>query len=579
MSFIYNFHSEKSHLEQWNKYLEGYQQTQDIVKAVSVGSRKISKSVKSSEVKITQTLNAQKKVIEHTIGKASDDITKEIQFSTDAICGSLDAGFKVMSSNLTELSSSIDRIGEELEYMSTMLDWRLSSLIEEQRLANVKLDKIAEAVKIPEFQKVRIWNVKRALVYLKSARTDSSHYLTAIKHFSTALVEDDEDYFSMYELGMIFLFVPQHLDVGKAKDLFVQSANHARADGKSYKDGDNENEFCDPNILKVEAAYMAAKAAYVLGAFNEAAKLSQQVVKHKTNHIGGRLLCAKSYVAGNNGVRAATAIRSLIKNRWMHVIFVLDELDLIGNPEVRAVINEEKEESHSLALKIVKNCRKRIISGSVADKELSGFESRLDVNTIYENRQILEELAKKQKRTFRDVRFDNHLSSSADTEAIIKSWERLKPLVDNPESWGRNYDAIWNLSKKLSKNTQWNFGHKRTWNCYGFENVYISPKENYSTLLDFIVTEAKYSKQFASAVTSIETTVADVRTKEERLQAPIQKNNQAKALKNQALYASVIFGVVMGIVFLFFFSLLISLLIGIVAGVSFYQLALYNDGN
>jgi hypothetical protein len=85
----------------------------------------------------------QTKEISETIKTATREQVAPIQQSTNVICGTLEDGFELLSDNLQEISYGIGELRSELNDMASMLDWRLSLLIEQQRITNLLMGNIA----------------------------------------------------------------------------------------------------------------------------------------------------------------------------------------------------------------------------------------------------------------------------------------------------------------------------------------------------------------------------------------------------------------------------------------------------
>jgi hypothetical protein len=75
------------------------------------------------------------------------------------VCGTLDAGFSEVGQYLKEINCNVSELRGEITAMASMLDWKLSLLIEEQRLTNELLGNIAQLLRIPDSQKQRVYYI------------------------------------------------------------------------------------------------------------------------------------------------------------------------------------------------------------------------------------------------------------------------------------------------------------------------------------------------------------------------------------------------------------------------------------
>src|SRR5450759_5349886 len=150
-SFYPQLLSEESLPQQWQRYLQNKPLINNIEDIVQ-----------------TQTREYQN-IIEH----ASKQQIEAIQQSAEVVCGTLDSGFDLLSENLQDISYSLGEVRNELNSMSSMLDWNLSILIEQQRISNLLLGNITILSRIPDYQKERYNYIEKGMKNFKNAFFDN----------------------------------------------------------------------------------------------------------------------------------------------------------------------------------------------------------------------------------------------------------------------------------------------------------------------------------------------------------------------------------------------------------------------
>lgn len=206
-TFYYNRYSGESIESQWNKYLQNDAYVKDIGSIISKNRREL----------------------QITFQNASTEQVKAIQ----QVYGKLDDGFAEVSSYLNSINTNISELRGEISAMAAMLDWKLSLLIEEQRLTNQLLGHIAQLLRIPDSQKQRVYYIEQGLKYLKNAlpeETDSTFYTDAFESFQDAEKIERKDYITLNRIGQIYLYSSKYRNFSNAQDYFLKSARESFAE-------------------------------------------------------------------------------------------------------------------------------------------------------------------------------------------------------------------------------------------------------------------------------------------------------------------------------------------------------------
>ena len=127
-------------------------------------------------------------------------------------------GLNIISWQLNKLNDSSNLINKKLDLQ-----------LEQQKLTNAKLDGILKLLNIPESEKERRYAVEMGLKFYVMAQRDKDLLNDALEAFLKAEASFRQDYFVLYQIGMIYLFSEKHLDPAKAFEYFKKSAKYANA--------------------------------------------------------------------------------------------------------------------------------------------------------------------------------------------------------------------------------------------------------------------------------------------------------------------------------------------------------------
>jgi hypothetical protein len=167
--------------------------------------------------------------LEATIQNSSSEQVKAIQ----QVCGKIDDGFAEVSYHLRSINTNISELRGEINEMAAIFDWKLSMLIEEQRLTNQLLGHIAKLLRIPDSQKQRVYFIEQGLKYLKNAILEdinSSFFSDALEGFKEAEKIERKDYITLNRIGQIHLYSKKYLDIPVAEEYFLKSARESYAE-------------------------------------------------------------------------------------------------------------------------------------------------------------------------------------------------------------------------------------------------------------------------------------------------------------------------------------------------------------
>jgi hypothetical protein len=257
---------------------------------------------------MSSQMNHFNREIQIATGKISGEIAKHsanqisaIQESTRTIVGSLDKGFGKLSkqlekgfyevnANLSAINCQLSELNMKMDHLSGLIDMKLSALIEQQRITNYNLEQIIVLAKIPEFQKERIYYLENGLKYLKNAQTNPRRYSDALDCLKEAEKREKRDYLTLFNIGVIYLFSSENMDIAAAEDYFLRSADYANDEipedsirSTNYIGNVKTNELKFIKNIASNSLYYASYSQYLLDKFEESIENSNRALEINPN--------------------------------------------------------------------------------------------------------------------------------------------------------------------------------------------------------------------------------------------------------------------------------------------------------
>lgn len=213
--YYYNYHSNESYSSQYRKYL----QNQSYVKQLD------NTILKSSDI-ISRQVDVVNNAIKESSGLERDAITS----ASNAICSSLEWGFSDLLESLGGIKSGIDEL-------INLMGHGFDLFIQEQKITNEYLGKIEELLRIPDSQKQRVYHINEGLKFLKNAlkeNSESSFYEDAMDEYKKSEAIESKDYFTLFQIGFIYLQSYKFFNAETAETYFRNSAKYSIAESNIY---------------------------------------------------------------------------------------------------------------------------------------------------------------------------------------------------------------------------------------------------------------------------------------------------------------------------------------------------------
>lgn len=470
---------------------------------------------------IEDIIKTQTKDYKEIIKNSSEQQIHAIQQSTNAICGTYESGIEMISDHLQELSYGIDELRSELNKLSSMLDWKLSLIIEQQRMTNILLGNIALLLRIPDIQKERQYHIKQGVKFLKNAFLDADFYDDALKNFLKAVTIENSDFFALHRIGLIYMYSPKHMDLNKSEEYFRKAAKYAVAEINSsaslttkYLVADTDTDFSNiqssNNSIKVQAAesfMFGGRICYIQGKFGEAADLAGSSFSIVPNMVEAGFTKVKALSANNKNTEAATVLETVIRKDRYFSIKTISDLDLIQKPEILKVLEEMRKEAFDNATKLLSKCKSNIIYDSIVKEELDKIDELVNKKGFLQCKKAIDLIDKNQSRMFLDISLSgNNNNGKRKYNEILLAIIALIREVQYPKSY---VPKIISLFTYLTKNTQLDFSKVRVSNDLLF-NIEYDVKTMNSSLISFIHKEKEYFNNLPFVLVYMEKIIQEI---------------------------------------------------------------------
>jgi len=211
--------------------------------------------IKQSEEHYKETIIQNKELLE-----SQKDIGEKQLNAFRDLDTSLIYGFNDVNSKLNDLNHSIDI--------------SLTALIDQQIICNTNINKLIDIIKIPEFEKERLYYFSQGINYLKQALINKNRYTDAIQNLYKAYELDHKDYIISHQLGLIYLYNDNYIDLQKAEKYLTESVDYGFSNNDKYTAITCQHlAYCQLLQFKFKEAINNCKLAYKLDASIYEAKI------------------------------------------------------------------------------------------------------------------------------------------------------------------------------------------------------------------------------------------------------------------------------------------------------------------
>ncbi len=338
--FYIDFSSSASYYDQWRQHLQKEAYIGDIETAIKNQTDKYNNLINAqTEVQLNGLTNS---IIEtsNTLIKATaqqaEHVANEINYASQE---QIDAIRQQTVQLIGSIESMSSQISDEISHLGFMVGTNFSILIDELRISNLLSKNIAELLRIPDFQKERIYYIEQGLKHYINAKLDQDLYKDALENLLEAEKREKTDYTVLYRIGMIYLYSPASLDLEKAENYFRRSAKYSivENDPKAIRlinilAGDTSKDLKSQNIssnsiksIAADSYFQTGFSCYVQGKFDEAIILFEKSIKLNPLYLEANLNLARCLVQTNQQEKAARILRPAIENKPIYSTIVAND--------------------------------------------------------------------------------------------------------------------------------------------------------------------------------------------------------------------------------------------------------------
>jgi hypothetical protein len=519
-TFYPQFTSDESFQEQWQRYVR----TKPLIN------------------NIRDIQNANTREIKNAIQNSSEEQIRAINRTTEIVCDTLELGFDSLERNLDNVSFKIEDLRSEVSAMSSMLDWRMSILIEQQRISNLLLGNIALLLRIPDIQKERQYHIEQGLKFLKNAFFDEDFYEDSLSNLLKAESIEPSDFFVLHRIGIIYMYSSKHCDLKKAEEYFrkaakyaaVETVNGAAITTNYLSNDDNEKEQkstsqiesikskmnqmrlrSDIKIQAAESYLLASRCCYIKGEFIESNVLADKSYSIDKDFIEGGFMLAKTLVAIGENSKAADVLKDVINKDKFYSIKVATDVDLCTKAEIIKLLESLRNDALTNAKKLLKECKditKDYFQVNNIKHEIFQIEKLIKTESYIQCKEAIDLLEKDSERVFTsDFQLKQEIFYIGDDYNVFRN--KLLELITIVNNYGfviyeeKEKIYIKHLKKTfeyLSENTPWLFPINLLNNLHGIISHSFMSKTTTLPLYVFLRKEYRYYRNISDVIIKIE---------------------------------------------------------------------------
>jgi hypothetical protein len=396
-TFYFNRSSGENINSQWTRYLQTQSYIGDIGEIISQNRRELQATLLSASAEHRQAFQQ--------------------------ICGTLDDGFGEVIEHLQKINCHISELRGEISAMAAMLDWKLSLMIEEQRLTNELLGHIAHLLRIPDSQKQRVYHIEQGLKYFKNAireGIDSAFYSDSLEGFKEAERIERKDCITLNRIGQIHLYSRQHMNIPLAEQYFLKSAREAFAEanvgGTSTAShftpqGHQPLVYADSpfKAATAEAYLYAGRACYLQQKLPEAVEHAGNAYRLMPEFTEAGFEQAKYLAANNQEPEAAAVLQTVISKDRYFAIKTLSDPDLANKKSVLKLLGDLHAQAIAQATQEYGRIRDIITNDSEARGIVEEAAQHLAKNNFISGMRVLDLLSAEYQLEYSKYRQDSEI--------------------------------------------------------------------------------------------------------------------------------------------------------------------------
>ena len=356
-------------------------------------------------------------------------------------------GFSDVNKNLNVLGNvtaqGLSIVNNNLHALRNLVGQGFSTLYTQLGLSNQFLSDILTELKIPETQRQRRYHIEEGAKYLSNAlaKGDNLYFDDAFDEFNNAIAIERKDFFSWFNLGVIYLRASNHIDISKAIEAFERFIHYAQAEAMHKNNQNLAYQIDDAYLYLAESHYLQEK-------FTEAISETEHcaLIKDKADFMKVKYLSATN--DNTNKQEAANILLQLIEKNPYISLQVLEDEDILNNDfiinmleEFRKNTVEKASSSWSKTKKYIKNHDLKNIVREIENllQKQTLLDSYDAINLMENGIKELEELEEKANKLLESKKYNEALECY---EALLK----LGP--NDPDYYSGKADCLYALGEE-----------------------------------------------------------------------------------------------------------------------------------
>ena len=195
-----------------------------------------------------------------TVGKYINQASKQQVHAINKLGQAVGRGMNVLSNQMTDVNDTLSFLNRNMDIQ-----------VEQQKLSNLLLQKIAELLRVPDSEKERQHSIELGVKFFVNANKDPDLYADALEELLKAESLMKQDYFVLHRIGCIYLHVNKYINPEKALDYFLRAAKYASVES-------------DPEAMRLVNALRGKLTKYkLIGYENDLNDLIQTTEKDLSN--------------------------------------------------------------------------------------------------------------------------------------------------------------------------------------------------------------------------------------------------------------------------------------------------------
>ncbi|MDR1761491.1 MAG: hypothetical protein LBR55_03475, partial [Bacteroidales bacterium] len=260
-------------------------------------------------------------------------------------------GFSALNRGINTTNRHLSDVNKNLNALMNMVSICFSKLYTQMKISNELLGSILTELKIPETQRERRFHIEEGTKYLSIAlsKGDKFYFEDAFDEFNKAIAIERKDFFSWFNLGVIYLRSKEHIDTAQAINAFERHIHYAQAEAIHKKNQNLEYQIDDAHLHLAESYYLQQK-------FKEAISETELCVhiKDKADFMKVKYLSATN--ENTSKQEAVNILSKLIDKNPYITLQVLEDDDVVRNDFIINLLENLRKDTvkkaKSLLLKI-----------------------------------------------------------------------------------------------------------------------------------------------------------------------------------------------------------------------------------